>query len=713
MSAFMDRLDMNGKYNYVNINWKAIQIVGTIISRLVGGWKKRKEKANITAADPVSIKARNQAADEAEFYFDNKEMLSELQEASGVPMIPQGQFVAEDKDELDNWKQEFNRIPEEISYDLAVNQVLRANGWFDVMKEKILHDSAETGLIGTYTWMDDNGEIHVDWIKSENLIYSYSDFNDFRDTMWRGHISSVKLSTIRANYGKQFGGWLTEQQLWQIAGFSKDWQFYDKLAFNQNWTISISRPYDDYNIDVLNLEYKSLDAKQYTVTKTKAHNSTIIKSGATENVGENQKVIEEKQWNIYKGVYIPSVDTILEWGIKRNMIRPNDPASLGDAEFSYSLYMYENYQMTNVAIPEKVEEPIEQMILARLRIQQLVAKMSPAGYAIDVDALQELDLGLATMTKPMDAQKIHEQTGRMYYRGRDAEGNKIPMPITELANSGFAPQMKALIELYQFHYQVLKDELGDNPSLSQEAIQPRVTQGNLQQSLAITNDTTDHYYDSYKHVMEETAKKVACLLNVSVSYGAKKYRTLLKEDEVKGRFFTTNIEMLPNENQIAEFNAQIANALANNKDLILYLDPIRLQRIAKDNVSLAELYFRNAQKRYLRTTQEIASKNVEENAKAQQMSLQENAEQERRTKEEESYAKDKQILLQGGIDIQKNGSEIPNDWKTVMQAVLKNTELKIVAENAEMEAKLSAAVQQQQGAVPMEQPIQEQQLQTA
>ena len=83
-----------------------------------------------------------------------------------------------------------------------------------------------------------------------------------------------------------------------------------------------------------------------------------------------------------------STSDMLSWNIKKNMVRPQDPKELGDAEFSYSFYMYNQYDMRNLAIPEKIEEPVEQMILARLKIQQLVAKMKPAGAAINVDAMQ-------------------------------------------------------------------------------------------------------------------------------------------------------------------------------------------------------------------------------------------------------------------------------------------------------------------------------------
>src|SRR5689334_203050 len=169
--------------------------------------------------------------------------------------------------------------------------------------------------------------------------------------------------------------------------------------------------------------------------------------------------MDDSRINIYRGVYCRTTQSILEWGLKKNMIRPQDPKEIGNAEFSYSFYMVQNYDMTCLGIPEKIQEPADQMIIARLKIQQLVASMVPAGAAINWDALQNIDYGLGEGNKIIDVVKMQQQTGKLYYRGRDAEGNPIPIPIIEMQNTGFVGQMTALMELYKFHYQVMKDEL--------------------------------------------------------------------------------------------------------------------------------------------------------------------------------------------------------------------------------------------------------------
>ena len=696
MSVFMDRLEMNSKANFVNINWKSIIIGNTIVARLVGSWMSRNEKVTVTATDGASAMLKKNAADEAEFIYQNKEILAQLQQESGIPIIPQDQFIAEDKDELDRWISEFNHLPEEIQYSIGCNNVLEANGWNDVLKQRLLHDSAEVGLVCTYTFMDEEGEVHVQWIRPENAIYSYSDFPDFRDTTYRGHILSMKVSEIRARYSVAAGGILTEEDIFRLAESSKEYQLTDKIKWMQDWNVAWLRPYDEWNIDLVQFEIRTLDSDGYTVTKTKKNGSTIIRKGKPEKIDENQEYIEEKKWNIYEGVYCPVTQKMIKWGIKKNMIRPQDPKELGNAEFSYSFYMYDPYDMRNVAVPEKIEEPIEQMILARLKIQQMVAKMVPAGASIDVDALQELDLGLGDSVKPLEVQKIWEQTGKLYYRGRDAEGNRIPVPITELANTGFAPQLQALIQLYQFHYQVLKDELGEDPNLMNQAAQPRVAASNIEASRALANNATEYMYDAYIYVMEETCKKIACLLNKSVTYGAKKYRDILKQEDVKDRNFVATVKMMPQAQEIANLQIMMNNAMASNPQLVMYLDPFKVMRIAKENVDLGELYFRQAQKRYIKTEQENAQNNSQQNAEAQQASIQAKMQADTIIDGKRALAREKEIILQGVFDLAKANIPVPAELQQLVADTLQNVNVPIEVQNEEQQQALQQQAQQQQ-----------------
>lgn len=621
MRKFMDLLEFNGKENYINILWNCIYIVNRIVSGLVGRWMERSEKISVTATDPLSVKQKQDEYEYLEFVINNKRQLEELEKQSGVQIIPKGDGLPQDQDELKLWKATGQRIPEEILYQLGINDIFSAEGWYDVLKEKILHDSTVTGFVGTYTWMDGEGIVHVECLKPENCFYSYSNFPDFRDTTWRGYMRGMKISEIRKKYGRQFHPnnplSLSEDQLFQMALTAKEYQLYDNLTWNTEYNVVYLRPYDEWNVDVLEFELRTVDTESYTVVTTKKNKSKIIKKGKTEKKADNEEFVDDSKINIYRGVYSRTTQSILEWGLKKNMIRPQDPKEMGNAEFSYSFYMVQNFDMTCLGIPEKIQEPADQMIIARLKIQQLVASMVPAGAAINWDALQNIDYGLGEGNKTIDVVKMQQQTGKLYYRGRDAEGNPIPIPIIEMQNTGFVGQMTALMDLYNFHYQVMKDELGEDPNLITQAIQPRVTAGNVEVSQQQAAFSTDQYYRAYSWVMSDTARKVSCLLKDSVTYGSSVYRNIVNEEQIEGRIFGTKIQLLPDAIQIQKFEMMMQQAIGANPELLQFLDPFQLTRIAKEDVELGETLFRQAQKKLIIYQQQTAKQNQDATFKAQ------------------------------------------------------------------------------------------------
>lgn len=709
MSKFQDLMEFNGKINYININWQSINIVNRVVSGLVGRWMGRDEKIKITAIDSLSTKQKQKEYEDLEFYIEHRELMQQLEQESGVQLVPKDQEIPEDKEDLQLWQSQFQRLPEEIQYEMSCNDILQANGFFDVMKEKMLHDSAETGFVGTYTYMDDNGVIHVELLKPENCFYSYSSFPDFRDTTWRGVIRTRKISEIRRMYGKEFGGKLTEEEIWKMAQFSKEFQLYDNITWLTEWNVTFLRPYDEWNIDIIEFELKTVDSDPYTVVTTKKNKSTIVKKGKPEKLDENEEIITDTKWNIYRGVYCRPTQTMLEWGIKTNMIRPQDPKEMGNAEFSYSFYMVQNYDMTSLAIPEKIQEPVDQMIIARLKMQQLVSKMRPTGSLINWDALQNIDYGLGDTNKAIDVKKLYDQTGDLYYRGRDAEGNPVPVPVTELQNSGFLSQLQGLILLYDKHYSILKDELGEDPNIISQAIQPRVAVSNIDTATQAAQFATDYFYWAYTSCISDTAKKISCLLKDSVKYGSKVYRNIIKED-VDNRIFSTKIQLLPDQMALARFEALLNQAISSNPDFILYIDPFQMMRIAKEDVKLAEALFRKAQKKMILTQQQKAMQNQQMTFQGQAEAAQAAEEAKRQTKELEGQieikkaqmigeSQNKTTVLQMASALYlkqlETGQPIPNELQPLIQAVIENIGLAAATSSEEQRQEIAAKMQQQ------------------
>ena len=137
----------------------------------------------------------------------------------------------------------------------------------------------------------------------------------------------------------------------------------------------------------------------------------------------------------------------------------------------------------------------------------------------------------------------------------------------------------------------------------------------------------------------------------------------------------------------------INNAIASNPQFVVYLDPFKAMRMAKENVELGELYFRQAQKRYIKTEQENASNNSQQNAEAQQASIQAKMQADSTIEQQKSLTKEKEIILQGVFDLAKANIPVPAELQQLVMSMLQNVTVPITVQNQQQE---QALIQQQQ-----------------
>jgi hypothetical protein len=359
-------------------------------------------------------------------------------------------------------------------------------------------------------------------------------------------------------------------------------------------------------------------------------------------------------------------DIMLEWGVAKNMIKPSVAAEIADVHFSYSLYMYENLDLINMAIPERMETSIRQMTLAHLKIQQLVAKLRPSGLIIDIDALSDITLGQGKNVTPLELQKIYDQTGNIYYRRRTEDGdNQNGVPIMEAPNSSSIGQLQELITVYNHYLERLRDEIGVNEYREGATVNPKIGLGVQQAQIAASNNATDFIYDAFLSVYQQTALKTAILLYDSVLYGGQQYREYLNPEEIEGRVFDVKIDILPDDRERQFVEAMIQTSLSAG--MIDFEDAFRVRSIK--NTKLAEMYLAKAKKRKEKQEMEKAQMNSQMNAQSQQQSIQAKAQADMQLEQMSSQAK--LAVVQTELKMKQELSE----QEFVQMALLKSFEM--------------------------------------
>jgi len=609
MAEFLDLLNVDGKEAFVNLDMKAPAIAPKFMQVIIGGFIKRDEKVKATAVDPVSVERKKYDRDEAEFRMNFGDEVRGIEEQVGVKLMSEGEFTPADYDELELYFGLEYQMPEEILFEKGADFVFYENGW-PVIKRKLIEDIAETGLVTTTA----NGKINIRRVVPENSFYGFSNYDDFRDVSFIGEIISMKLVDIRNTYPD-----MPEEKIFLLAQKAK--QYTQTVKWDDRFRYSIDRPYDDWSVDVLDYEIKTIDSMMYQAKTNKYGNLTAVdrKDKAPQRLGDNKELITKDMYVIYRGVYVLNSDMMLEWGVAKNMIKPSTTKEMANAYFSYSVYMHENLDLENMAIPERMETSIRQMTLAHLKIQQLIAKLRPSGLIIDIDSLSDINIGQAKALTPLELQSVYDQTGNIYYKRRTEDGDSInQVPIQEAPNSGSVSQIQQLIMVYNHYLDRLRDEIGVNEYREGATVNPKTGLGVQQSQIQASNNATDFIYDAYLNIYEQTAFKISLLLYDSVLYGGKQYEDYLSPDKIKGKAFDVKIEVMPDDRERQFLEAMIQTALSAG--MIEFEDAFRVRSIK--NVKLAEMYLTKAKKNKQKYDMQKAQQNSQMNAQSQQQSIQ-------------------------------------------------------------------------------------------
>ncbi len=696
MNKFKDRLDMNGEVNYVNIKFDSPSFMQTTIQRLIGRWMAtKKEKAVITAIDTRSKMEKKQIRDDAAFAMKAKETVEDMEAEAGWKLMPPAQFVPDDEEHLNLWAEEELRLDEEIDFEIAINESLAAEGWNDVLKEKVLWDSSVNGLVCTETYTCPDGTQKTLPFDPKNALYDSSTFDDFRDAKWKGKLTEMKVIDIKKKYPDTLPDDM--DKIMQIAK-TRSAASYNYL--NDEKAIEVL---DNTSLPAIEFEVKAIEHDTYHINKT-AMDKIAIDKNPKRKPSKDSKVVASKKEVIYRGVYVLGTEVMLEWGLKKNMIRPQDPRRIREADFTYSFYMYNQKKMRNKSLPEKINYSLEGMVIALLKIDQMIAKMRPSGLFVDISGLEEnMDLGEGELS-PLELQRVYDQTGNQYYRGMSEDGitQKNP-PIKEAPNTGNIGQLEALIRTYNFHLQVLRDMTGINEYAEGQTVAPRVGVGNVEGQRTTSYHATDYMYNAYIYVMQQSCNKQANLMHDTIVYGSNPYNERVSKKAVEGRVFSPRVEMLPQEEDIKYIESMVTTSIGAGLPLLY---AFKVRRMARENTKRAELYLGYAEKKMRDDRMKEAQANAQANAQTQMASLQSKGQMDA---ELEQLKGDMKIastnaankgmkeveLLRGILQLHNSGIPLSPELRELSHHILTNVGIPVAIENVEMQKEAMQKMQQQ------------------
>jgi len=684
----LNSLDPNsGDGTLLNLDWSPVPIVPKFVKIVVNNILSKKPYPNVKALDPLSQSEKDEERAKKMFEVKNREMLRALAQ-QGVDIGTDINSIPETPEEAEIFMDTNIKTAAEIAAQVGTNITLEWNDFDQRIYRRAVNDLVTCGMSVVKRNNDPNYGIQEEYIDPAYFFHSYTEDPTFSDLIYAGHIKKISISELKRIAGDE----LTEEQYEKIAqGVKNKYQNRaDKLSYKY-YDETLDRTtygYDEFIIEIMDFEFLSTDDMMFEEKGSKFGNTNFYYKGF-DYTPPKESVYDRKPMNmniqtVYGGSYIIGTGYMFGYGQKSNV--PKNAHDLTKARLSYSVVATNLRRMMPKSLVGSVIGFADQLQLSHLKLQQSIAKAKPDGLIVDIEGLENVQLGKGGELQPLDIQDIYEQTGVFYYRSKNPEGGFQNPPIRSLDNS--IRNINELIGIYNHNLRLIRDTTGINEVMDGTSPKGEQLVGVRQQAIAAGNnaiyDITNAAIYLYSRVCEDVVKCLQILPTKSVLFKAYERAIGKSNMQVLSSFgdlpmynFGVKVQTEMDDTEKAYLEQNIQVALAQKE---IDLEDAMAVRQLKD-VDQAERLLIIRRKKRMKMQQEMAQQNSQMQAQMNQA-----------TAQASSQGKMQEIQMQSQAKI----AEIQADAQAKAQLLQLEYQLKGQIEGAKTQATMGMKQQDMQ-----------------
>lgn len=618
----------NGDGSFLNLDFTPVPILPKFVRIVVNKILSSNPYPNLEAVDPLSSSEKDKERRKVERAVKGREQIMELKKRTGVD-IADMEEIPETLEEAEIFIGNNIKSSSEIAAQIATNMTLKWNDFNDSTYRRCVNDLAILGMAVVKRSNDPNYGITTEYVDPARFIHSYTEDPNFSDMVYAGHVRRVSIQELKRIAGDQF----SEEQYKKIAEKAAKKYKYDTGKLGQSmyddYMGKYKFGYDEYMVEIMDFEFKSVDPMVFESKESKYGNVGFYYKG--ENYKEPTNSVYKRDVQrienatVYGGCYVVGCDMIFNYGMKTNI--PKNMHDLSKADLSYSVVSTNLENMMPKSMVDGCIGFADQLQLTHLKIQQAIAKAKPDGIIIDIEGLENVQLGKGGDLQPLELHDIYEQTGVFYYRSKNPEGGFQNPPIREIGNS--VRNINEFIALYNHYLRMIRDATGINEAMDGTTPKGEQLVGVRQQAIAAGNnaiyDITNSAMVLFKKVCSDIVKCLQVIPRESILYKAYENAIGSSNMDVLSTFNRLSMynfgvqvvkEMEDVEKQYLEQNIQVSLA---QKELDIE-DAIAIRQLKDINQAERLLVIRR--KKRIATNQQLAQQNVQAQAQAQAQSAQ-------------------------------------------------------------------------------------------
>ena len=685
IAKYKTELAVDGDLSYLNLDWTPVPIIPKFVDIVVNGMSDRLFKVDTYAQDAMSQAKRSKYQDMIEGQMVSKEVLSIIQEKSGVdPFAMDPANLPESDEELSLYMNLNYKPAIEIAEEEAINTIFDENHYQDIRK-RLDYDQMVLGISCAKHEFLPGAGVQISYVDPANIVYSYTEDPQFKDCFYWGEIKTIPITELI-----KIDPSLTREDLEEISKYSQSWyDYYNTAQYYEN---------DIFYRDTCTVMYFN-----YKTTKKVVYKKKILEGGGskviekddqfnppTEMMEEGRFEKIEKTIDVwYDGVMVMGTNILLKWEMSRNMVRPKSAS-----QHALPNYVASAPRMYKGVIESLVRRmiPFADLIqMTHLKLQQVISRVVPDGVYIDADGLNEVDLGTGSAYNPEDALRLYFQTGSVIGRSytQDGEYNQGKVPIKELQSSSGASKSQMLIYNYNHYMDMIRSVTGLNEARDGSTPNSDALVGIQKLAALSSNTATRHILDSslyiYRTLAEALTYRVADILEYSdfkddFINKIGKYNVSILGDisDLYIYDFGIFIEVSPDEEEKAQLEQNIQMALSQ-KDISLE-DAIDIREIRNLKMANQLLKLKRKQKQEREQQQQMQMQAMQSQQQMQSQELAAQTAMQKIQAETQSKMQIKQAEIAFEIEKLKNEADLK---KQLMQTEFDfNMQLRDMSENA-------------------------------
>ena len=519
----------------LNLDFTPVPILPKFVRVVTNNVLSKSPYPNVEAIDPLSSSEKDKKKKRLEAEVKAKKQLEILKEESGLIIKKDPSEIPDTLEEAEIFMGTNIKTDAEIAAQLGINLTLNWSDFFDSTFRRCVNDVAICGMAVVKRHNDPNYGIVTEYVDPSNFVHSFTDDPSFKDLSYAGHIKKITIQELKRLAGDD----LTEEDFAMIAKSVAGKHGNNASNLHKRRYDDMSKrnvhDYDEYLVEVLDFEYKSVECIYFEEKENRFGNSGFYFKGFEyrEKPGSVFKRTPYKMEVecVYGGSYVLNTKHLFGYGKKMNI--PKNAHDISKAKLSYSVSATNLRDMVPKSMVDSCIGFADMLQITHLKLQQAIAKAKPDGLIIDIEGLENVQLGKAGELQPLDLHDIYEQTGVFYYRSKNPEGGFQNPPIREIGNS--IRNINELIGLYNHYLRLIRDTTGINEVTDGSTPKTDALVGVREQAIQASNNATYDITDSsmtlFKQVCQDVVKCLQILPMESVLF--KVYENAVGEENMK------------------------------------------------------------------------------------------------------------------------------------------------------------------------------------